>query len=143
MNDINLQPTIDHGYLVHIAIKSYNLADSKDFYCNCIGATVFRELNDRITFGILNIQLVTHLTKNNDFSTSASFYPNHFGLTFLSQELIEAMYEKSLAYNIKSIYSKLDYRFKGRKDEHMTFSLIDPSQNFVEFKYYTKLKFPF
>ena len=143
MNKIDLLPTIDQGYLVHIAIKSYNLSESKDFYSNCIGATVFRELDDRITFGILNIQLVTHLTYDKDLSKSPSFYPNHFGLTFLSQDRIEAMYEKSLAYNIKSIYSKIDYRFKGRQDEHMTFSLIDPSKNFVEFKYYTKLKFPF
>ena len=143
MNKTDFLPTIDQGYLVHIAIKSYNLADSKDFYSNCIGATVFRELNDRITFGILNIQLVTHLTNDNDLSKSPSFYPNHFGLTFLTRDRIEGMYEKSLAYNIKSIYSKLDYRFKGRKDEHLTFSLIDPSQNFIEFKYYTKLEFPF
>ena len=143
MNKTDLRPTIDQGYLVHIAIKSYNLSDSKDFYSNCIGATVFRELNDRVTFGILNIQLVAHLTNDHDLSKTPSFYPNHFGLTFLTKARIEGMYEKSLAYNIKSIYSKLDYRFKGRQDEHMTFSLIDPSQNFIEFKYYTKLTFPF
>ena len=143
MLNIDLQPTIDQGYLVHIAIKSYNLSDSKDFYSNCIGATVFRELNDRVTFGILNIQLVTHLINKVDLSKSPSFYPNHFGLTFLSQDRIDSMYEKALAYNIKSIYNKINYRFKGRQDEHMTFSLIDPSQNFIEFKYYTKLIFPF
>ena len=133
----DFSPTLSSGLLVHVAIPSFNLDDSLIFYRDVLGATPFRILEDRVTFGLHNLQLVCHLTNPEETQPSASFYPRHFGITILDESEFHQFYKKVVAYHSSFVYSELASRFSGRDDEHMTFILTDPSRNFVEFKHYS------
>jgi extradiol dioxygenase family protein len=130
------QPSLSSGMLIHVAIPSYELDKSLNFYRDVIGATPFRILDDRVTFGFHNLQLVCHLTNRNDNQPNSGFYPRHFGITFIEHTEYQQFYESVLAQYGSFVYSSLSSRFSGRSDEHMTFILQDPSSNFVEFKHY-------
>lgn len=130
------QPSLSSGMLIHVAIPSYELDKSLNFYRDVIGATPFRILDDRVTFGFHNLQLVCHLTNRNDNQPNSGFYPRHFGITFIEHIEYHQFYESVLAQYGSFVYSGLSSRFSGRSDEHMTFILQDPSSNFVEFKHY-------
>ena len=130
------QPSLSSGMLIHVAIPSYELDKSLNFYRDVIGATPFRILDDRVTFGFHNLQLVCHLTNRNDNQPNSDFYPRHFGFTFIEHTEYRQFYESVLAQYGSFVYSGMSSRFSGRSDEHMTFILQDPSSNFVEFKHY-------
>tara|TARA_A100001015_G_scaffold319155_1_gene441213 strand:+ start:2253 stop:2684 length:432 start_codon:yes stop_codon:yes gene_type:complete len=130
------QPSLSSGMLIHVAIPSYELDKSLNFYRDVIGATPFRILDDRVTFGFHNLQLVCHLTNRNDNQPNSGFYPRHFGITFIEHTEYQQFYKSVLAQYGSFVYSSLSSRFSGRSDEHMTFILQDPSSNFVEFKHY-------
>ena len=129
-------PNNSTRFLVHVAIPSYDLIQSLLFYRDVLGATLSRSMNDRLTFGLHNLQLVCHLSEPPDLSPKLSFYPRHFGLTFFESGLFHIFYERILVNYPQFIYAKKAIRFSGRLDEHQTFILLDPSKNFVEFKYY-------
>ena len=131
-------PTISTGLLIHVAIPSYELDQSLVFYRDVLGATPCRVMDDRITFGLHNLQLVCHLTSPSDTQPSSSFYPRHFGITFVSHTDYHHFYKTVVAHHGSFVYSELTSRFSGRPDEHMTFILKDPSGNFVEFKHYSQ-----
>ena len=129
-------PNNSTRFLVHVAIPSYDLNQSLLFYRDVLGATLSRSMNDRLTFGLHNLQLVCHLSKPPDHPSELSFYPRHFGLTFFEADLFHTFYNHILVNFPKFIYAEKAIRFSGRIDEHQTFILLDPSKNFVEFKYY-------
>ena len=133
----NSDPRFLSGYLVHVAVGSYDLNASRDFYRDVVGATVFRFMHDRVTFGLHNLQLVCHLQNRLDMDAHSSFYPRHFGLTFNDQVLFLSYAKRIVASNSQYVYSDIATRFADRPDEHKTFILQDPSGNFVEFKCYT------
>jgi len=62
-------------------------------------------------------------------------YPRHAGITFYEKkhfdDLIKLADTRGLIY-----YEKPLTRFEGTAEEHITFFLIDPSNNLLEFKYY-------
>ena len=143
MTFADFTPTLSSGLLVHVAIPSFNLEDSLIFYRDVFGATPSRILEDRITFGLHNLQLVCHLTTPAETQRTTSFYPRHFGVTIVDECAFNQFYKKVVAHYSSFVYSKLAKRFSGRDDEHMTFILIDPSGNFVEFKHYRTPEFSF
>ena len=130
------QPSIASGLLIHVAIPSFELDKSLTFYRDVLGATPFRVMDDRVTFGFHNLQLVCHLANPIDNQPSSAFYPRHFGITFIEHTEYRQFYKSVLAHHGSFVYSELTSRFSGRSDEHMTFILKDPSGNFVEFKHY-------
>ena len=119
-----------------MAIPSYDLNQSLFFYRDVLGAHLSRTMCDRLTFALHNLQLVCHLSDPPDQTQKLSFYPRHFGLTFFDQELFGIFYDRILVDHPQFIYAKKAIRFSGRLDEHQTFILLDPTKNFVEFKYY-------
>lgn len=133
-----LEPDHNSEILIHIAIKAYDLEKAKSFYCEIIGATAFRIMEDRITFGLKNLQLVCHLTKEGELVKKASFYPDHFGFTFRNKAAYDKYYDRITKSYEKHVYKFETIRFKGRDDEHKTFILLDPSDNFIEIKCYLK-----
>ncbi|HZH01803.1 MAG TPA: hypothetical protein VEY32_12015, partial [Flavisolibacter sp.] len=62
-------------------------------------------------------------------------YPRHFGITFIDKEefieLLNVAKERNLPF-----FQEPMIRFKGMREEHETFFLIDPANNLLEFKYY-------
>ena len=119
-----------------MAIPSHDLNQSLFFYRDVLGAHLSRTTSDRLTFALHNLQLVCHLSDPPDTTQVPSFYPRHFGLTFFDSDLFDIFYNRILVNHPNFIYAKKDIRFGGRLDEHQTFILLDPTSNFVEFKYY-------
>ena len=119
-----------------MAIPSHDLNQSLFFYRDVVGAHLSRTMSDRLTFALHNLQLVCHLSDPPELMQKPRFYPRHFGLTFFDSELFDIFYNHTLVNFPKFIYANKAIRFGGRLDEHQTFILLDPSNNFVEFKYY-------
>ena len=131
-----LSPDLSSDLIIHIAIKAYNLEKTKLYYQDVVGAKLFRVMDDRITFGLRNLQLVCHLSKQKSNEEQASFYPNHFGLTFRNIKDYQEYYDRILLFHKRHVYKFESFRFEGRPDEHKTFILKDPSSNFIEIKCY-------
>ncbi len=62
-------------------------------------------------------------------------YPRHFGVTFVDKDRFDELYERALK-NQAPLFKEMFVRFKGKREEHHTFFLKDPSNNLLEFKYY-------
>ncbi|MEI3607502.1 VOC family protein [Pseudogracilibacillus sp. SE30717A] len=117
----------------HLAIPCKELDETAEFYAK-LGCRLARRYDDRVTFDFFGDQLVCHLSPEN-IDPKPSMYPRHFGITFLNKE----EYDQTLTYALEQelpLFSKPMTRFEGRQEEHMTFFLIDPANNLLEFKYY-------
>src|SRR5699024_1060600 len=121
-------------------IKIFNLANQcKDLdetvdFDEKMDSKLARRYDDRVTFDIIGDQLVCHLSPEH-IDAQPSTYPRHFGITFLETE----EYEQTLACTTEQklpFINKPMVRFKGKKEEHLTFFLIDPANNLLEVKYY-------
>jgi uncharacterized protein len=132
-----LAPDMLSELVVHLAIRAYDLESTLKFYTDVIGATSFRTMDDRITLGLGNLQLVCHLTMKID-STKPKFYPNHFGFTFRNIDAYQQYYDRIHTSHAKHLFKVDNIRFKARDDQHRTFIMLDPSDNFIEVKCYAK-----
>ncbi|GEL76256.1 VOC family protein [Tenuibacillus multivorans] len=119
--------------IFHLAIPCKELDETVEFY-EKLGCNLARRYDDRVTFDFFGDQVVCHLSPDH-IDEKPTMYPRHYGITFLEKD----NYNESLK---KAIDEKLPFftepmvRFKGKQEEHMTFFLIDPSNNLLEFKYY-------
>lgn len=117
----------------HLAVPCKDLDETAAFY-EKLGCKVARRYNDRVTFNFFGDQLVCHLNPN-EIDKKPKMYPRHYGITFTDKEefnkCLNSAYEKDLPF-----YQTEMVRFKGKQEEHITFFLIDPSNNLLEFKYY-------
>ncbi len=120
----------------HLAIPCKCLDEAYEFYVEGLGCDLARRYDDRITLDFFGHQLVCHkypdkTTKNNEIE----MYPRHSGITFYLKtdfdNLLLLAKERKLNF-----YKDIFVRFKGAKEEHSAFFLIDPSNNLLEFKYY-------
>ncbi|HEY6084131.1 MAG TPA: VOC family protein, partial [Nitrospira sp.] len=120
--------------LFHLAFPIHDIAAAKRFYVEGLGCTLGRESERAVTFGLAGHQLVAHLMTETQSQTG--IYPRHFGLVFLSkgrwQELADRAKKNGLSF-----YQHPRVRFPGSRIEHHTYFLQDPSNNLLEFKYYT------
>ena len=124
----------DPENVFHLAIPCKNLEEAEEFYVHKLGCTLARKYDDRITLNFFGDQVVLHLSPD-EIDTKPKLYPRHFGIT---------LREKSKFYDILSraeekripFFEELKVRFEGMREEHLTFFLIDPSNNLIEFKYY-------
>ena len=121
--------------IFHLAFPIHDVEATLRFYVDGLGCTVGRRSKQAVTLGLAGHQLVAHVVQNQP-PKQKGIYPNHFGLTFLSQEDWQAMVgqakEKGLTF-----YQQPRVRFSGTRIEHRTFFLEDPSHNLLEFKHYT------
>ncbi|MDB6156010.1 MAG: glyoxalase-like domain protein [Chthoniobacteraceae bacterium] len=118
----------------HLAIPCADLDATKSFYVDQLGCALARRYDDRITLNFFGDQVVCHLAPDK-IDPAPEMYPRHFGVTFKHREEYDALIERARANGIK-FFGEPFIRFGGRKEEHHTFFLCDPSNNLLEFKYY-------
>ena len=125
--------TENQNLLFHLAIPSANLDESADFYSR-LGCRIARRYHDRVTVEFLGHQVVCHLSPDK-IDMSPEVYPRHFGITFTEEELFDRMLSTIVEQKIQ-FFREPFIRFKGLREEHRTFFVMDPSNNLLEFKYY-------
>jgi extradiol dioxygenase family protein len=137
-----LTASIQNGIICHVAIPCIDLDASHEFYVGVLGSTLFREYKDRKTYGLANLQIVTHICSPDEVLWNPGVYPRHFGLTFVAQQDFDTMLKR---INLAETTFVLEpqTRFLGKDEEHLTFIVRDPSHNLVEFKWYLNPAFAF
>ncbi|MET3698267.1 hypothetical protein SAMN05877753_108123 [Bacillus oleivorans] len=117
----------------HLAIPCKDLDDTVEFY-EKLGCQLARRYDDRVTFNFFGDQVVCHLGPD-EIDNEPKMYPRHFGITFLEKQEYNDTLEYAIRHNLP-FFTEPMVRFEGRQEEHLTFFLIDPSNNLLEFKYY-------
>jgi len=118
----------------HLAIPCDDLESAEEFYVNVLGCLRARKYRDRITLNFFGDQVVCHLAVNEN-PAEPQPYPRHFGFTFRHKEDFEGLVTK--IRNAGSEFLEEPHlRFEGKREEHLTLFICDPSNNVIEFKYY-------
>ena len=117
----------------HLAIPCGSLEATKDFY-ERLGCRIARQYEDRLTMDFFGDQVVCHLSPDH-LDSEATMYPRHFGVTFREQGDYSALLSLSRERGLP-FFQEPFLRFQGRREEHRSFFLVDPSNNVLEFKYY-------
>ncbi len=117
----------------HLAIPARDLDEAYNFYVKGLGCKLARRYSDRITLDFFGDQLVCHLS--NEIDPNPKMYPRHFGITFRERRQFDNLYKLAKQRELP-FFQDLMVRFEGMVEEHLTFFLIDPSNNLLEFKYY-------
>jgi len=120
--------------LFHLAFPIHDRQAAKRFYVDGLGCTLGRESERAVTFGLAGHQLVAHLVDQPQ--PQRGVYPRHFGLVFLSKTQWQEFADRARSGGL-SFYQQPRVRFPGTRIEHHTYFLQDPSDNLLEFKYYT------
>ncbi|WP_017728229.1 VOC family protein [Halalkalibacterium ligniniphilum] len=119
--------------IFHLAIPCKELDETVAFY-EALGCKLARRYDDRVTFNFFGDQIVCHLSPEH-IDHKPMMYPRHFGVTFTEKE--EFYQVLHLAEKEKlPFFQKEMSRFSRKPEEHVTFFLIDPSNNLLEFKFY-------
>jgi extradiol dioxygenase family protein len=123
----------DTENVFHLAIPVRDLDEAYHFYVELLGVKLARRYADRITLDFFGDQVVCHLSDKVEHK--AEMYPRHFGVTFKRREEYEQLLRVCEIREIP-FFQRPMVRFQGRAEEHLTFLLIDPSNNLLEFKHY-------
>jgi len=124
----------DPNQLFHIAIPCADLETTKEYYIDKLGCMLARRYSDRLTINFFGDQLVCHLAPD-DIELEPKMYPRHFGITFIDKAKFDEVLTRARD-NQLPFFKDLFIRFEGRREEHHTFFLQDPSNNLLEFKCY-------
>lgn len=124
----------DPNNVFHLAIPCRDLDAAFDFYVTKLGCKLARRYNDRITLDFFGDQVVCHLSERM-IDPEPQAYPRHFGITFKEQRDFDALLHLARQRQLP-FFAEPAKRFEGLIEEHLTFMLIDPSSNILEFKYY-------
>jgi extradiol dioxygenase family protein len=117
----------------HLAIPAADLEDAEAFYVAGLGCHRARRYADRVTLDFFGDQVVCHLSDHID--PDPELYPRHFGITFRRREDFDGVLRLAELRHLP-FFRKVDTRFEGTAEEHLTFVLRDPSNNLIEFKHY-------
>jgi extradiol dioxygenase family protein len=123
----------DSNNVFHLAIPTSDLDAAYEFYVTRLGCKLARRYHDRITLDFFGDQVVCHLSDKID--RDPQMYPRHFGVTFKERREFDAVLHLAQQRAIP-FFQEPTTRFEGLVEEHLTFMLIDPSNNLLEFKYY-------
>jgi uncharacterized protein len=123
----------DSNNVFHLAIPCSDLDAAFDFYVTKLGCKLARRYQDRITLDFFGDQVVCHLSDKIDHDPKP--YPRHFGVTFKEQGEFDALLHLARQRELNFFQQPMK-RFEGLIEEHLTFMLIDPSNNILEFKHY-------
>ncbi|MDQ0229569.1 VOC family protein [Metabacillus malikii] len=123
----------DTNKVFHLAIPCKELEETVLFY-EKLGCKLARKYDDRVTFNFFGDQVVCHLNPEG-IDLSPKMYPRHYGITFLERSEFEEVLNNAINRELPFFQEKM-VRFAGKREEHITFFLIDPSNNLLEFKYY-------
>lgn len=121
--------------LFHLAFPVHDFALAKIFYLEQLGFQLGRESEHALIFQFGSSQIVAHKI-DAPLPPQEGVYPRHFGLIYLEKNEFTAFIER---LNKKKVHFEipLKTRFPNSRIEHQSFFLKDPSNNFLEFKYYT------
>jgi uncharacterized protein len=119
----------------HLAFPCHDFDLAKRFYHDLLGFKLGRESKNALIIQFGQHQLVAHKTKTPQ-SDQQGIYPRHFGLIYDTKKkydtLIDLVIEKKIDF-----YIEPKIRFEKTRIEHHSFFIKDPSNNLLEFKYYT------
>lgn len=121
--------------LFHLAFPVHDMKLAKIFYIEQLGCQLGRESDHALILKFSSHQLVAHKVDSMP-EEQKGIYPRHFGLVFLKKDeftaFIQGLKEKKIPFEIP-----LKIRFPDTRLEHHSFFLKDPSNNLLEFKYYS------
>jgi uncharacterized protein len=118
----------------HLAFPVGNLAETKAFYIEGLGATAGRESPGALILNLYGTQLVAHVTRALE-PPQRGIYPRHFGVVFGALEDWQGLCDRAQSKHL-SFYQEARVRFENEALEHRTFFLSDPFGNLLEFKHY-------
>ncbi len=122
----------------HLAFPVINLSSIREFYTKVLGCEVGRESDKWIDFNFFGHQITAHvdetiLEKVGRNSVDNKAIPaRHFG-AILEWSDWDELVDRLSAYGIE-YYLEPYTRFKGEPGEQRTFFILDPSDNYLEFK---------
>ncbi|RKL65660.1 glyoxalase [Salipaludibacillus neizhouensis] len=123
----------DKNKVFHLAIPCKNLDETVNFY-EKLGCKLARRYQDRVTFDFFGDQVVCHLNPD-EIDEIPKMYPRHSGITFTNKGEYETCLRLAMDEELPFFQEEM-VRFKGKPEEHLTFFLVDPANNLLEFKYY-------
>src|ERR1039457_2686946 len=95
----------------HLAIPSFDLDDTLEFYVTKLGCKLARRYDDRITLDFFGDQVVCHLTPGEP-APPESLYPRHFGVTFRASADFERLHACAVMRKMP-FYHEVSLRFEG------------------------------
>ncbi|PJE18005.1 MULTISPECIES: VOC family protein [Legionella] len=119
----------------HLAFPVHDFDLAKHFYLEQLGCTLGRESEHALILQLGTHQIVAHKIASL-LPMQEGIYPRHFGLIFLDKDEFE-LFVQRLTNKQVQFEIPLKTRFPNSKIEHQSFFLKDPSNNLLEFKYYT------
>jgi uncharacterized protein len=117
----------------HLAIPCADLDAACAFYVMGLGCKLARRYEDRITLDFFGDQVVCHLS--DQIEAQPKMYPRHFGVTFRDRRAFDDVLRLARQRELPFFHEPMT-RFAGRMEQHLTFMLLDPSNNILEFKHY-------
>ncbi|MCC5015363.1 MULTISPECIES: VOC family protein [Legionella] len=121
--------------LFHLAFPIHDFNLAKIFYHEQLGFELGRESEHALIIQFGSHQIVAHKI-DQPLPSQQSIYPRHFGLIFTEKSEFDAFIQRINAKQI-NYEVPLKTRFSNTRIEHQSFFLKDPSNNLLEFKYYT------
>jgi extradiol dioxygenase family protein len=125
--------------IFHLAIPCRDVGEAIVYYQDKLGCRLARKYPNRATFDFFGTQLVCHLHPSK-IDRSPEEYPRHFGSTLLNREEFDKILEHSRREKLP-FFTEPHKRCDGLPEEHLSFMLIDPSNNLIEFKHYNDAKY--
>ncbi|TAL66315.1 MAG: glyoxalase [Legionella sp.] len=121
--------------LFHLAFPIHDFALAKRFYVDQLGCELGRESDHALILKLGAHQIVAHKIASK-LPEQEGIYPRHFGLIFLEHEEFQAFISRLKQHDVP-FEIPVKTRFAQTPLEHHSFFLKDPSNNLLEFKYYT------
>lgn len=122
--------------LFHLSIPASDLDETEQWYVNGLGCRAGRRSDRALILDLGGHQLVAQV-EGNGIPPQRGIYPRHFGLVFAEeaqwQHLVERVRGNGLPFAVDP-----RCRYEGEELEHLTFFVVDPSGNWLEFKHYRR-----
>lgn len=120
--------------IFHLAFPSLDLAETRAFFVNGLGAEAGRENANALILNLYGNQIVAHRISE-PLEPQRGIYPRHFGIVFSEEADWNELLERAKANHLKFFQTE-KVRYPGHFTEHRTFFLEDPTGNLLEFKVY-------
>jgi uncharacterized protein len=118
----------------HLAFPALDLAATKTFFVDGLGAEAGRETPTALILNLYGNQIVAHRIAE-PLEPQRGIYPRHFGLVFSTEEDWRELLNRAKSHGLK-FYQEEKIRHPEKFTEHRTFFLEDPTGNLLEFKFY-------
>ncbi len=125
----------------HLALPSNDLAKTREFYSKILGLTEKRSAFNWVDFDFFGHQVTFHLVKDVSERLESTVIDGdqvparHYG-AILTHDDWEQLKSRLEQHNQRFIIGPRT-RFQGKEGEQGTMFIVDPSGNYLEFKYFT------